>query len=323
MIALVSVLLLGSIGFKGSARKTVFILLLFVCGICWAVFMANRQLHFQLPDHLDKRDFIVTGIVSSLIDSNDRRSRFSLDVSSATLVSDASQVVPLRSLLLSWYPIDGAALHLAPGERWQLVVRLRRPRGMRNPGAFDYQSWLIQQGYSATGYVRQADKALLLEPTVYSVNYYRSQIRRAINTSGLSEIGSAVLVALSSGDKQKISAHWDDLARLGIVHLLVISGLHIGLVGAMGFFIGTVLGRGMLPLHRRLPAFTCGMVRYAGPVAAMLLAGGYSLLAGFSLPTQRALIGVVVVMLSKLIFRRIAPFACMVWALVLIAISQH
>lgn len=55
---------------------------------------------------------------------------------------------------------------------------------------------------------------------------------------------------------------------------------------------------------------------------AIAVALGYSLLAGFSLPTQRALIAVAVVMYSKLIYRRIQPFACVAWALLLIAIAQ-
>ena len=51
-------------------------------------------------------------------------------------------------------------------------------------------------------------------------------------------------------------------------------------------------------------------------------AGYYSLLAGFSLPSQRALIAVAVVMLARLLYRRINPVSCLIWALLLIAIDQ-
>jgi competence protein ComEC len=317
-------LLLSTIFLTGRKKSVACIIGCLGLGLCWALFVADRQLHHQLPEHLDKQDFLITGTIDSLIDTNDRRSRFSFAVDSAQLLSDPSQQVPLKSVLLSWYRFSGAGVsgELRSGERWQIIGRLQRPRGMRNPGAFDYQGWLVQQGYSATGYVRQSKKALRLEGSRHSINNYRNQIRRAINGSGLSELGGPVVVALSIGDKQQISAQWDDLARLGIVHLLVISGLHIGLVATMGFWLGAGLGRLLLPLHRRLPLLVSLIGRCSGPLMAIFAALGYSLLAGFSMSTQRALIAVVVVMLSKLLFRRIEPYICMAWALVLIGIAQ-
>jgi competence protein ComEC len=291
-------------------------------GICWALLSAGWQQQHQLPTSLDKRDFVVTGTINSLVDTNDRRSRFRFVVDSALLLSDPSESVPLRSLLLSWYSFPSVGTKLISGDRWTLIVRLRQPRGLRNPGAFDYQSWLQQQSYSATGYIRQANTARRLQSSRQSIHHYRSQIRQAINSSGLSELGSAVVVALSIGDKKQISAYWDDLARLGIVHLLVISGLHIGLIAAMAFFFGKLFGRLLLPLYRWFPLLVSTVARCSGPVLAIVAALLYSLLAGFSLPTQRALIAVVVVMFSKLISRHVQPFTCIAWALLLIAITQ-
>ncbi len=43
------------------------------------------------------------------------------------------------------------------GEKWQLLVKLKRPHGLFNPHGFDYEKWLFHQGIGATGYVRQAD----------------------------------------------------------------------------------------------------------------------------------------------------------------------
>lgn len=303
------------------ARKAGYTMLCLISGILWAHLLAERQLLHQLPKHLDKHDFVVTGTIDSLVATNNRSSRFRFAVDSAQLLADPSREVPLKSLLLSWYS-NAAGAELVPGERWELILRLRRPRGMRNPGAFDYQSWLQQQGYSATGYIRHAQKARRLQGSQFSVHHYRSQIRQAINASGLSALGGAVVAALSIGDKQGISAYWEDLARFGIVHLLVISGLHIGLIASLGFALGTLFGRLLLPLFRWFPSTVSTIGRCLGPLLAIAAAVGYSLLAGFSLPTQRALIAVVVVMLSKLVCRRIQPFSCVAWALALIAISQ-
>ena len=40
------------------------------------------------------------------------------------------------------------------GERWRLVVRLKRPHGNVNPHGFDVEAWLLENGLRATGYVR-------------------------------------------------------------------------------------------------------------------------------------------------------------------------
>ena len=46
------------------------------------------------------------------------------------------------------------------------------------------------------------------------------------------------------------------------------------------------------------------------PLMGWCAAAGYSLLAGFSLPTQRALIAVTVVVVARLAYRKLAPVAC-------------
>ena len=43
---------------------------------------------------------------------------------------------------------------IAAGERWRLIVRLKRPHGTVNPHGFDVEAWLLESGLRATGYVR-------------------------------------------------------------------------------------------------------------------------------------------------------------------------
>lgn len=305
-------------------KKSVWVALCMGWGCCWAIFSAQQYLQHQLPEVLNKQEIIITGSVDSLVETNRTNSRFSMAVESARLKSNEAVEIPIKSVLLSWYQFKGPRTQISPGERWQLTVRLRRPRGFRNPGAFDYQSWLIQQGYSATGYIRESASNKRIDSVPISIDRYRQKIRQAIMSSGLSPRGAAAVLALSIGDKNPIGQWWDDLARLGIVHLLVISGLHIGLIAGLGFKLGTVLGRLILPLHWLFPSRvdqTLGS-RWMAPVMALMAGLAYSLLAGFSLSTQRAIIAVSVVMIAKLLYRRVDPWACFLWALLLIAIAQ-
>ena len=312
-------------------------------GMLWGIFSAQQLLQDILPENLNGEGFQLTGRIIGLVDRDAVRSRFDFAVESARLLSEepgganglgrseevAKQIIDGK-ILLSWY----GAQELRAGQRWQLTARLRRPRGFVNPRAFDYQSWLLQQGYKATGYVRASQQAMKLPFEGLAGSGYtssisaqlREQIKQAIESSDLSLRGRAVLLALSIGDKSRLGGWWQELARLGIVHLLVISGLHIGLVALLGAALGKLLARAAIvsaALVGRLGRRASNPnLQWLPPITGLLAAFAYSLLAGFSLPTQRALIAVAVVVFARLRFRRIQPFVCLIWALTLIALCQ-
>lgn len=319
--------------------KLILIVLLFVCGLCWGLKAAYQTLSSQLPDKFDKQEFVVRGTIVSLVDRQDDRIRFEfvpesvLSLKAATKYSE-NRVIPLRHLLLSWYFQQDLSKRpqLGAGEHWQLRVKLRRPRGMLNQGGFDYQAWLVEQGYSATGYVvlSSNNHQIKLQKQDFWVGIsgtfaqYREQIRNAIQSSQLTDLSKAVITALTIGDKSALTPWWDALTRFGIVHLLVISGLHIGLVASLGFYLGVMICRVMVVflniLSVNLQQF--GLIRYTPPIIGFLVALLYSFLAGFSLPTQRALIAVAVIMLAKLAYQRVRVGVAFVWAMFLIAVFQ-
>jgi len=310
---------------------------LFLClliGLSWGIFSAHLLIKDSLPATFDGEDILLSGTIVGLVDTNAKRSRFSFRVDLARPVADSSQEIALKKILISWY----SKKDLRSGERWQFVARLRQPRGFVNPRAFDYQAWLHQQGYGATGYVRAAYPAsrvqgsplsidsVVVAPAILSAEL-RSALRERIDSADLSARGRAVILALTIGDKQRLSDWWQDLARMGIVHLLVISGLHIGLIALLGAGVGSGLNRAIILCRQMMFKLGLGSPSinskpWLTPVCGLLAAFLYSLLAGFSLPTQRALIAAAVIVAARLCHRKIRPLLCMLWALLLIAISQ-
>jgi|TARA_B110000908_G_scaffold172325_1_gene239067 competence protein ComEC len=308
---------------------------LFVCilwGSCWGLVCAHKTLALQLPEDLGRQDFLVTGSIVGLVETSVRHSRFRFDVDSATSLSEPGRLVNLKLLQLGWYSSQHQRAALKPGQHWQFVVRLKAPRGLLNSGTFDYQRWLIQQGVSATGYLRPSNQNKLVATAGHShwcrardaISLWRHRIASAINGAPLSDRGKAIIAALTIGDKSGIAGSWDRLVRLGIVHLMIVSGLHIGLVAGLGFFLGSGFTRVLVLVAGRSgsPSGLHHVARWLPPIIGLVAAALYSLLAGFSLPTQRALIAVLVVMIAKLSFRRVRPFACVVWAILLIAVTQ-
>ena len=321
-------------GISARIKQGVTLFVFMAWGSCWGVFSGHQALHHQLPDRLDKHDFRVTGRVQQILSESDERVRFALLVDSAHEVGHPDDSVPLKLVLLNDYVSAHPKhnLEIDVGDRWQFVVRLRPLRGMLNPGGFDYQSWLLQKGYSAQGYIRDAqasyrlaDKPVNLVSRIESyTNGLRNQIKLRIKEAELSAFGGAIITALTIGDREPLKPWWDDFARLGIVHLLVISGLHIGLIAGFGFLLGKALGRFlyMVTLRLSLQHVPHKLILWSPPVLAIVAAFTYSVLAGFTLPTQRALIVVLVIMSAKLMRRRVSAVVCLCWACVLIAISQ-
>ncbi len=247
------------------------------------------------------RDLRIVGIVETLPYRFDQGVRFDFHVE-RTL--DAGVRVPPH-VALSWY----AGLHGArqtvgdvqPGQRWQFTVRLQRPHGNANPGGFDYEVWLLEQGVRATGYVRADDGNRLVDPFVPGpgviVERVRAALRDRIQTALAGRTYAGVVVALVIGDQRGIDqADWQVFNRTGIGHLISISGLHITMIAGLAAWAVSALWRrsfftdARLPL--RLPAQKAAAL--AGACVALL----YVLLAGFGVPAQRTLYMLAVVALA-------------------------
>lgn len=264
----------------------------FLAGILYGACWGNYSLLHQLPDDISPADIIVTGEVVGLPSvDNGSRVRFNFRVLSG------AEPYGLRTLRLSWYHPE---VELIPGQIWQFRLRLRAPRGAVNPGGFDYQAWLMRQGISATGYVRDSVENTLLDRR-HSTSSIRYQLQQAIQSSPVSSNAKALIVALTVGDRSLIPDQlWDSLSLAGVVHLLVISGLHIGLVATLSYYLGSWFSRLIILMGFNVTA------RYWGCLSSLIAALGYSTLAGFSLPTQRALIMVMVVILAQLLNRYVS-----------------
>ncbi|GAB6042195.1 DNA internalization-related competence protein ComEC/Rec2 [Endothiovibrio diazotrophicus] len=262
-------------------------------GFLWASLHAHFALQARLDPALDGARVVAEGRVASIPERSGRRLRFVFDVAAL----DGEEVAPLRTRI-SWF--DAADAPRA-GERWRLRLRLKSPRGLSNPGGFDYEGWLFQQGIGATGYVRDGDNRRLSAAPWWSLDAFRQRLAEGIEGGGGGG-RRAVLAALAVGYRGGIERPtWEVFTATGTSHLIAISGLHIGLVAGFAFLLGRWLWSRSAWTSLRLPA------PLAGAWVALAAACGYAALAGFSIPTRRALVMVAVVMVALIARRRVAP----------------
>ena len=256
----------------------------------WAGSRADLRLSQALPAELEGKDLMVTGVVAALPQASAAGTRFMFAVESA---KSSGVPVPLPSrLALGWYRnwhdddmLADPRLELRAGQRWRLPLRLKRPHGSLNPGGFDYELQLFEQGVRATGYVRATDATpaeRLDDAAGYPVERLRQTVRDAIFARVPDARAAGVLAALSIGDQGAIERDdWDLFRDTGIAHLVSISGLHVTM---FAWLAGGLIGWGWrrstgLMLFCPAPS----AARWGGVAAA----AGYALLSGWGVPSQR------------------------------------
>ncbi|MCK2182653.1 ComEC/Rec2 family competence protein [Halomonas getboli] len=234
----------------------------------------------ELPDGLSRRDLVVEGRLTA-VSREAGLARLALSVDDChPRADDLPRCDGLARIRLSAYE----APPMGAGERWRLSVRLRPPAGFANPGAFDYRAWLWREGIQATGYVRQSPPPVRLEAAGGSV---RRWALARLDERDLPPRTTRWLAALTLGAGERLSDDdWELLNASGTTHLMVISGLHVGLVAGVVLWLARGLARLASPGGWRMAIWPW----WAAGTAAVAYAG----LAGLEPPAMRAMIMVLV-----------------------------
>lgn len=242
----------------------------------WTLVRADWVIAQRLPELLVGQDVLVRGTVCDFPRADRDATRFVLAV-------DGDPLAPAlpRQLHVSWYDEAPA---LQPGERWQLRVRLRAPRGLANPAGLDFEEWLYVRGIGASGYVRRSslNERMAARSWTCAVGSARAALARRIERAlGPHPAGAWVLGVAVGATHRMTDQDWDLLRRTGTTHLLAISGLNIAMVAAPFLLAAPVLGR----LWSRAAGRPL-----LGILPATAAAGLYTALAGFAISTVRALV---------------------------------
>ncbi|MCC6135915.1 MAG: DNA internalization-related competence protein ComEC/Rec2 [Candidatus Contendobacter sp.] len=292
-----------------------------IAGFLWAMLLAAPP--SALPAELEGVELWVEGWIVAIPDREPRSIRFEFETLRA---QRGDQPVPLTGRLrLSWWDDnerskDSSASRpeLRVGDRWGFMVRLKRPHSLLNPGSFDYERWLYAKGIVATGNIRAHPPPQRLgQAERYPLDRYRQRVVDAFHRLLPGNPYAGILVALAVGDESGITPwQWELLNRVGVGHLMSISGSHIGLVA--GIVFGLIwLGWSWSPkLALRWPATR------AAALGTILGAGGYTLLSGLSVPAQRSFLMAAVAMTALLLQRPVVPSRILALALLAVLISD-
>ncbi len=172
---------------------------------------------------------------------------------------------------------------ITAGERWRFTARLKRAHGLANPGGFDAELWLFEQGLRASGVVRSAER--LQAAPWWEIDAARQRLRTAIRERVADPGMAGVLAALSLGDQNAIAhTDWALFRDTGVSHLLSVSGSHVVLLGWLAAALVAPLWRRSRRLCLRVPASTAA--RWVG----VAVAAAYAVFSGWGVPAQRTVV---------------------------------
>ena len=287
-------LVLSVIAVAGVWRNRALWLVWLVLGYGFGVWQLNEGLAQRLPVELDREMIRLQGEVVD-VPVTRREFRFGRwqwrqQIHMAVWGDDVWSGT--HRVVLNSY---GPSVLLKAGDQVLLSAELKIPRGVYNHFGPDRARSDLSAGVDARGTLKQV--SLIANGGGVAARRERLSLRveEAVNDS---PFGQAVLPALVVGDRSLLEPPlWRTFQVTGGAHLLAISGLHIAIVAGWFWWLGRVLFapvmQALMPVLRRYSQ------QHLAWVPALLAATGYAALSGFSLPTVRALVMLIVVALAQ------------------------
>ena len=235
------------------------------------------------------------------VQAEQRRDRGDADTASGAPAAAGECFPAALAMRVTVYPHEGdderggSVRKIQYGERLRFTTKLRAPRNFGNPGAWDYAGYLREQGIFALGAAR-ADRVEALAPGKTSGwRAWRSRVRRSIlaRTEALwDERHAGLIAAMVVGDKSEIRRDTrQQFQRTGIYHILVVSGMNVGILAAVVFWC--------------LKRLRIGQI--TASIVTVLLAIAYAVLTEAGAPIVRATLMLTIYLGARLLYRERAP----------------
>lgn len=278
-------------------------LILYACvlfGVGYWLLDAGTDHDVDLPFHAGQREVTLSGVVMAPVEHGPGRVTMIVAVDSVERDAESRQF--RGNLRLTWRPCRSGNecepdTEIFRGDRITVRARIRPPFGTRNPGGFDYGAYLRARGIQAVATVRGPDQTRVQPPGILDFSEWtwsqidrgRNQVRQAA-ISTLQQPARGLFLGMIVGEQNDIPSDVrDDFMTTGTVHIISISGSHLGLLAFVSFL-------GVRGITRRMPArwlerLSCALTpRQLAVLVTVPMVLFYTLLSGAHVATVRSLL---------------------------------
>lgn len=259
--------------FTKKRNLILFMLLTYI--LFFMIAIQSNTSHHKTMFHVNQSEFHITFQNKPLIDGNKL---------SATIQTDKKEALVLKFTILSEAEKGWLEQNFKSGVSCSVTGTLSKPENNRNENLFNYKQYLFRQNIHWILKVDDFKKCMDDETGILNkIKRIRDSALMKIEDEYPSEI-IPYAKALLFGDRVDFEEDAYSLyQRLGIVHLLAISGLHVSLI-YLGFYYFLI---------------RIGITRETSSWMMMLFLPLYAILCGANPPVVRATIMLIIIILSK------------------------
>lgn len=185
-----------------------------------------------------------------------------------------------------------------PGDFIALSGKLQTPSTPLNPGDFDFKNWLLTKGISLQGFIENGNWKIISghsekATAINRIHAIRAQCAKVLETYLEKPENSGFAKALLIGIKDGIDPEVREaFAGTGTIHILAVSGLHVGIIY---LFLGFIF----------YPIPILSRIGWPRMLASLIVIWGYALLTGLSPSVSRAALMFSILAIGEAQFRRV------------------
>ncbi len=225
LLLLCLLLIIFSFIFKGNykfrwIKGVVFVVLFFIFGFLLKPLYQSKGCIFN-EENIYKCE--VTDVLKVL------ENRQTILLTCSTAVSNNTSFFKV----IAYNTVDSVSDMLLPGDHVYINAAIQKFKKQTNPFVFDYGNYLSQS--DVVGYLNLKQDNFILSESKFTLKRYLFLLKEFVmiklSKLKLSQSGNAILTALILGDKSKLSnSIKSDYSKAGAIHVLAISGMHVGIV---------------------------------------------------------------------------------------------
>lgn len=283
-----------------SRRHGLILYTALVCGVGYWLLADARTNAVEWLAQAGRHDVTLSGRVVTPVAHSPGRMTMVVAVDSVTK-DNATRPVQ-GNLRLTWREPDAEVFR---GDTITVRTRVRPPFGTRNPGGFDYGAYLRAHGIHAVAIVKGPNRVQVQPPETVDItsrvwrriDQWRNHVRQAVLAT-LQQPARGLFLGMIVGEQNDIPVDVrDDFMTTGTVHIISISGSHLGLLAFVSFL-------GVRGMTRRLPApwlerISCVLTpRQLAVLVTIPLVVFYTLLSGAHVATVRSLMMILVYLVA-------------------------
>ncbi len=216
-------------------------------------------------------------------------------------IINGSRSIPAKGKLFIYFSKESPAAHLRYGDKVVISKALQQIKNSGNPGAFNYERYAAFQQVFHTVYLKSNDWRLLKAKNsnganefIFSLQSYTLHILQKFIPGNKNVVGiaEALLIGYKEDlDKDLVQAY----SNAGVVHIIAISGLHLGLI-----YIMLVWMFDKLPFIKKQPLLKVILI-----LGCLWL---FSLLTGASASVLRSAVMFTCIIIGKNFFKQSAVY---------------